>query len=662
MIFNHRKKLVPVILSILLVSGLSACGGGSGGSSQQVGDAGASGLIKDRSPRDNAPVTPPTNHKPVAPPVRKPAPQTDPVADPTAATGSKTITFMHYNDLHAHLNPHPDRVSDGHGGTKIEIRGGVARAATLIKRIRAENPDSILMNVGDTYHGGAEAWFTLGNAIVPPVNALGIDVGVPGNWDFGYSSTVFRMRYSNMSLPDILAKSDPLRPKFNKILRPNFPNLAANMTTLAGREVLPATLVKDVNGVKVGFIGITSDIVKYVYALLAPDFKFTGEGLSAAEAEIAYRDLINRHAAKLRSAGAEIVVVMSELGIHKDQRLADVVDRGAIDVFFSAHTHEATYVPRTSTSGALVVEAGNDGYLGRMDITVDNGVVTSRNWKLLPIDSSLVADSGVQAIVDRMRAPFMAADVKFNDPMPNFLIAFTKPLDHVIGHSDVTLDRRGSLESSFNNAMTDILRHYSQTDLAMAPGFRFDSVVANALTEDNVVLNGDITVEDVYRFFPMMFTAAKGEVTGARLKEIIEDSLTKTYSPEVFKHAGGWLEGWSGLSLTVNLANPDGQRVVEMRLKDSGKLITDNTVVTVAGCKRPIEPRDMLCRKSGFSKVRPMIGAGLKNLEFWSMIDFFVEGVESGVSYDATRRDIIDQNSTPMWPQTPFIQPVSGVQ
>ena len=657
-VINQSKTLKSILLSAVLAVSLSACGGGSGGGSSvsSTSDPVGSGLLSGNTDRPDRPGRPAPN----IPTTTQPDPQ--PTTQPTTASGDKTITFMHYNDLHAHLNPHPDRVADGQGGTKIEERGGIARAATLIKQIRAENPDSLLMNVGDTYHGGAEAWFTLGNAIVPPVNALGIDVGVPGNWDFGYSSTIFRMRYSNLTLPSFFGKADPLLPNFKEVLKPNFPNLAANMTGLTGREVLPATLVKDVNGVKVGFIGLTSDIVKFVYALLAPDFKFTGEGLSAADAEKAYRDLINGHAADLRAAGADIVVVMSELGIHKDQRLANIVNQGAIDVFFSAHTHEATFVARTSTSGALVVEAGNDGYLGRMDITVNNGAVTGRNWNLLPIDNSLVADTGVQAIVDKMRAPFMAIDVHFDDPMPNFLMAFTKPLDHVIGHSDATLDRRGSLQSNFNNAMTDILRHYSKTDLAMAPGFRFDSVVANAMTEDNVVLTGDITVEDVFRFFPMMFTAASGEVTGARLKAIIEDSLTKTYSPDVFKHAGGWLEGWSGLSLSVNLANPDGQRVVEMRLKDSGQLITDTTVVTVAGCKRPIEPRDMLCRKSGFSNVKPLINEGLQNFEFWTMIDFFIEGVESGVSYDATRRDIIDQNSTPLWPQSPFIQPVAGVQ
>ena len=62
----------------------------------------------------------------------------------------KTITFMELNDLHAHLVPQTDVVSDGNGGNKIEKRGDLTRIATLVKQIRAENPDSVLMNIDDT--------------------------------------------------------------------------------------------------------------------------------------------------------------------------------------------------------------------------------------------------------------------------------------------------------------------------------------------------------------------------------------------------------------------------------------------------------------------------------------------------------------------------------
>lgn len=623
---NQAARLRATAGALFIAGVLTACGGGGSGGGQTENGAAATGG-----------------------------------STLTAPAGAKVITFIHLNDLHAHLVAHSERVADGRGGTRIEERGGLARTATLVKRIRAENRDSLLMDIGDTYHGGAEAWFTLGNAIVPPVNTLGVDVGVPGNWDFGYGSTVFRLRYTDAPGADILAAADPLRPTFDKILRPNFPTLAANMTyTATGRNVLPATLIKEVDGIKVGFIGITSDIVKFVYELLAPDFTFTGENLNAAQAKAAYRDLIDRHAAALRAAGASIVVVMSELGIHKDHALADVVAQGAVDVFFSAHTHETTFEPLTSASGALVVESGDDSYLGRMDLTVRDGRVTAHDWHLLAIDRSLPEDPQVQQLVNVARAPFMAVNVHIDDPMPNSSLALVKPLDAVIGHVSASLDRRSALESSFNNAMSDVLRHYGNTDLAMTPGFRFDSVVAvDEIAEDNTLITGDVTVEDAYRFFPMMFTVATGKVTGARLREILESSLTNTFAQKAFEQRGGWLEGWSGLSLLVDLSKPDGQRVVEMRLKDTGELIGDARVLTVTGCKRPIEPRDMLCRHSGFTQVQPMVKTGLVLGEPWTVLDLFIEAISTQVPFDATRRDITDLAATPLWPQATFIQPLT---
>ena len=104
------------------------------------------------------------------------------------ASGDGVIRLIHYNDLHAHLVPHTTLVADcgipGH--SKVAVQGGIARLATVIQRLRAENPSSLLMNIGDTYHGGVEALYTQGEAVAAPVNALGIDVGVPGNWDYAY--------------------------------------------------------------------------------------------------------------------------------------------------------------------------------------------------------------------------------------------------------------------------------------------------------------------------------------------------------------------------------------------------------------------------------------------------------------------------------------------
>lgn len=561
-----------------------------------------------------------------------------------APAASTTISLLHFNDLHAHLTPHADLVAEpGSSQVRVVERGGLARLATLVKQQRAQAPNSVLMNIGDTYHGGVEALFTQGNAIVDPVNALGIDVGTPGNWDFAYGPQVTRERYMGVNLPGIDIKG------------PTFPNLAANVTLTqppnqAGNTMLPPTLIKTVGGVPVGFIGITSDIVPMMHEQLAAGFSFL-------QGEAAYRDLINQHAAALRSQGAQVVVVMSELGIHKDYRLAQIVAPG-VDVFFSAHTHEATFQPLTSASGALVVEAGNDGYLGRMDITVANGAVTARNWQLLPIDASIAEDPAMASLVTAARAPFLASNPNMVDQTGAQRL--TSSIATVVGHTTIPLDRRHALENSFNNAMADILRQQGGSALGMTPGFRFDSVIMppGILLEDNTVMTDAITLEDVYRFFPVAYTIATGEVSGQRLQEIIEDNLDKVYSTEIFAQAGGWADGWSGLTATLDLANPAGQRVLDLRLADTGQPIANAMAVSVTGCQRPGDASDVLCSYSGFSNIQPLINPATS--QAWTPIDLFVDALSRGALPATSRHSLTDLNRTPAWPADPFVQPLRG--
>lgn len=614
-----------------------------------------------------------------------------PGAHAQAPASAKTITFIHMNDLHAHLTPHLDVVPDAPPGesstrTKIVERGGLARLATVAKRIRAENPNSIFMNIGDTYHGGAEAMFTNGNAIVDPVNALGIDVGVPGNWDFAYGPLVTRMRYTNLPMTRFmrpaqraatrigsgpLARMRDRRPQrdaesdddrmldmmmpFGEIKRPNFPNLAANVKLTfppmqRGNTLLPPTLTKTIGGVKVGMIGITSDIVPRMHKMLA-------FGMDFLQGEQNYKNLIDAHQRRLRAEGAQIVVVMSELGIHRDYRLAQIVEPG-VDVFFSAHTHEAVFKPLTSESGALVVEAGNDGYVGRMDVRVANGRVIDRRWELLALDKSIPEDAAMKKLVDRARAPFLAKNANFSIPMPMLKQRLTQPINTVIGHTDVTLDRRNVLESRFNDLMGEILRQYSGADVAMTPGFRFDSVVPgrDMPIEDRTIVSGAITLEDVYRFFPVPYTISTAEIDGTKFRELMEEALSNVFSPDVFRQSGGWLEGFSGVDASIKLTGPDGNRVGSLRLKKNGAPV-DGTRVKVVGCSRLLDPQDSLCSYPGFSNVRPLINPA--NGQPWTPVDLFVDAMRKGTPA-APANNLREASGVPLWPRAPFIQPLTG--
>ncbi|MCP4184328.1 MAG: hypothetical protein GY761_13615 [Hyphomicrobiales bacterium] len=566
---------------------------------------------------------------------------------------AETLSIIHLNDLHANLVSHNEMVRYEQGNVVLETRGGIARIKTVIDQIRDDAQHSLLLNVGDTYHGGVEATYTHGNAIVEAVNALGIDVGVPGNWDFAYGPGVARERYGN-GVPWFMK----WRMEISDIHRPNFPNLAANVTYTkpfwnSGAPFLPATMIKTFGGIKIGIIGITSDIVPKMHKMLGEGFKFTS-GMTA------YLKLITDHSSNLKRQGVNAVVVMSELGIHKDYRLANNLDRGVVDIFFSAHTHELTYKPLESKSGALVVEAGSDAYLGHMDLTFEGGMLTDRHWKIYHITEDIQEDPELSRLVAIARAPFVEMKKPIKLPNPFHEYHLRQPITKILNTVNGQIDRTNVLESTFNNAFSDLLRKRGRTDIALAPGFRFDQPIASQriVMEGNPVISGPITIEDVYRFFPIIQKIAVGNTTGARLRQQLEKNFTDVFSVDVFRQWGGWVPGISGLELEVDLSHTDGDRIISMKLSGKNDQISPDTVISLTGCTRPGEDNDVLCAFSGFKDREELTatdGAPLYN------IDLFVEGIVNGEFKPVDRHNIRDLSNFPFWPKTAFVQPLEGI-
>ncbi len=569
-------------------------------------------------------------------------------ASAAAPPPDTTVTLIHLNDLHANLVPHLDLVRTEATQTepasaRVESRGGIARIATLVARIRRDNPASLLFNVGDTYHGGVEALYTRGNAIVPAVNALGIDVGVPGNWDFAYGALTTRLRYQDK--PALPARILDWLFFDGDVERPNFPNLAANLEQTMppfsrGKLLLPDTAVLETAGVRIGVIGLTSDIVPRMASPFAWGFEFL-------QGEENYRVLLDEAAARLREQGVHAVVVLSELGLHRDRRLADLVEPG-IDVFFSGHTHELTPEPLQSASGARVVESGNDGYLGRMDLVFRNGALVSHRWRVLDVDASIPEDQEVAALVQEARAPFLSDSVDFDYPAPWVEMPLHERIDTVIGRSDASLHRRGVLRNPFNDLLAEVIRRAAGTQVSMTPGFRFDAVT---------LPSAEITVEQAYRYLPIAPSLAVGEISGRELREILEVELTRVFSSDAFEHSGGWLGGFGGLELEVDLGASDGARVKSVRLAGASAPLRDDETVSVASCIRPFDEDGVMCSNPNFKKIRafenPVAGRAWTPLEL--LVDAFASG-EANRARPISR--ITDIGHVDQWPQAPFIQPL----
>lgn len=324
---------------------------------------------------------------------------------PKGGDGDGTITLMQLQDVHGHLVPHSAILEND---VLDPNAGGVAKLATLIKQVRASNPNNLLLGVGDTTHGSAEMIFTLGDAIMPVLNALNIDAFMAGNCDFGWGPRVYRQRFTAANPPlapnnrTTVAWMDgkpghegqtcnlasyegsPFVPaSLCHVTKANFPTVAINLynydevagattaDTPLGPRVHAPYVIKQVAGKKVAIIGITSDVVPQQAQAFNTGFRFT----------MGYKELpLDIAAAK--AEGAELIVVLSELGLAKNVQL--VKEFPAINVMFSGHTHERTpeaiVINRPDQNGdnfGIVTEAGEDEFLGRLDVKVSAGRLTS---------------------------------------------------------------------------------------------------------------------------------------------------------------------------------------------------------------------------------------------------------------------------------------------
>jgi sulfur-oxidizing protein SoxB len=564
---------------------------------------------------------------------------------------AKTITLMQFSDLHGKMVPHQEIFQ---GDRAQSYSGGLTKMATAIGEVRDDDPDALLLMVGDTTHGSAETLFTMGESVMAGVNSLGIDVFTPGNWDFGHGPRAFRNRFAGGAPNGNLLPLPPnnrttLREYKNTVAAPNncpglpgtgpgtghftcnvtaatFPTVAINLYNyneaagVMGGRVLPAYQMLETNGVKVAVIGITTDVVPQQAATFNIGFRFT-MGFNELP------DII----ADAKDAGADVIVVQSELGLSKNLQIVKEIP--GVDVMFSGHTHERTHeaiiVKQNGGGKTIVTEAGEDTHLGRLELTVKNGVVQSYDWELIEIDDAMPEDPAMVAIVDAERAEFVGAGTKCHTFGPGGF-AFSKghtlcdDLDTVVGTTLVTLERRDVLEDISNNFMVDaFVEAGRQADptlnasnsLSTTNGFRYDNVVlgdGTAIGDSSAVANGDITIGDLYAYYPIGAALALASYSGGRLMDHWEGILSHVFDRNPYRQRGGWNLGFTeNMRFDIDLVNLPlsisyAGRITSLEI-DGAKFDRSNTF-TLVSCYPHGNPVDEACRTSGAFNFRFMAG------------------------------------------------------
>lgn len=453
-----------------------------------------------------------------------------------ASDEDSRVTLIEMGDLHGTLVSH-SAIMKNPDGSEYESAsaGGLARLKTVINDIRADNPDAVLLSTGDLTHGSAEAMFTVGDAMMVPMNAFGIDVYTPGNWDFGYGGAVFRNRFtsfgpkptipgnlrtmtgyigcddvpviegltdaaSGYSCEEVTATAPFPTPEGLGVIKANFPAVAANLYNAAplpealhGQPVLPAFQILERGNTKIAVIGITAAIVPQQADTFNIGFRFT-QGVEELPGLIE----------QVKDLGADLIVVQSELGMSQNIKIAQSFRD--IDVMYSAHTHEITLgallvrkgnVIRTTPGeeltrrerrqlrrgATILVETNRDMYVGRLDLDVDDGRVTDFSWEAIPVDESVPEDPAMAELVAAMEEDFVAGEdgevVRHTFRPGGFLppalngLQLVDDLDTVVGYTDTLLLRHHVLEDTLNNFLADAILSVTDgvSDVRSVPGW-----------------------------------------------------------------------------------------------------------------------------------------------------------------------------------------------
>lgn len=403
--------------------------------------------------------------------------------------------------------------------------GGLDRAATVIKAIRAERGDKVaLLDGGDTWQGSWASLKTRGQDMIDCMALLKPDA-MTAHWEFTYGAD--RVKQAVESL--------------------GFPFLGLNVRDTEWNEAVfePSTTIER-GGVKIAVLGQA-----FPYTPVAnPRWMIPNWSFGIREEDV------QAHVDKARAGGAQLVVLLSHNGFDVDRKLATRVK--GLDVILTGHTHDA--LPDVvKVDKTLLIASGSSGkFVSRLDLDVQGGEIKAYRYKLIPLFSDAIApDAEMAAKIAEVRKPFEAE--------------LTKSL----GKTEGLLYRRGNFNGTFDDLICQALLEERDAEVALSPGFRWGT---------SVLPGQDITFEDVTNATAITYPAVyRMGMTGQRLKEVLEDVADNLFNADPYYQQGGDMVRAGGLSYAIDIAKPQGQRISDMRLLKTGATIEASKEYQVAG-------------------------------------------------------------------------------
>ena len=445
------------------------------------------------------------------------------------------ITILGTTDLHGNILPIDYYTS------KPDNRG-LAKVATLIKRIRKEQPNLLLIDSGDTIQGAPLESFhgRKNNQPIDPLmlamNSLNYDSMTVGNHEYNFGLKVLEKARSEAK----------------------FPWLSANTYDVAKQQPhYKPYIVKEVSGVKIGVLGLTTPGV--------PNWdnppNYAGLEFHEPVSEARKWVPVLREQEKV-----DVVVIAMHMGLgedlrtgevnpgqvpHENEAIAIAKEVPGVDVIFMGHTHRD--VPSLYINGVLLTQANHWGrHLARADVYLQKSAggwrVYAKSARTLPTDDRVEPDADV---------------AKLAEPYDRETQAW---LARVIGESPEELTAKDARfrDTAILDLVQKVQLEAGKADVSMVASFNPDARIAK----------GPVSVRDIAGIYIYENTLVVLEVTGQQLKDALEHSA-KYFKPYV---AGKRLEELvdekipaynfdmaEGVTYELDITKPIGQRIQNLR-------------------------------------------------------------------------------------------------
>jgi 2',3'-cyclic-nucleotide 2'-phosphodiesterase (5'-nucleotidase family) len=474
------------------------------------------------------------------------------------------VTLLHTADIHAQLHIH-DEFFVENGKNVFKKRGGYATLKTMINTLRNENKaNTLLMDGGDCFQGGGVAAMSEGRAIVPLMNNIGYDIMLPGNWEVVYGK--------EMMMKDMFAYDGV------KVCANMFHN---TKDELNGDLIFPPYFVKNIGGIKIGFIGYNDPLTpKRQSPAYSDGIKFTPPELNVAKYVKILREYEKCH----------MVFLLTHMGLAQQIGLANMAEVKGVDYILGADTHERV---RTPINGVYtkVTEPGSFGsFIAKMDIVIENGEIKDHTYQLLDVDPTIYKeDEEMKRLVEKAREPYK------------------KELNRVIGKTKTPLMRYYVIETPMDNFITDAIMWKFKPDIALSNGFRF----CPPLVPDAKTGEAEITVDYLWNMLPVDSEAKTGKITGKQLMGWMEKELQNAFAKDPGKRFGGWVVRFKGMEVNFTIGNEAGKRV--NWIKVSGQPLNLEKMYSFVACEREGDPDTTICRVEGVSEPK-RLGATLHSV------------------------------------------------